>query len=888
MKNKIINLGLAFIIPFLIVISVLISLHMAPFGENTLAYSDANYQYINFFKLFSDVISGKINWTYSFRLGIGENIIGLLAYYTFHPYNILYRFFDIQNYGKVFAIIYSLIIGTCGVNAYIFFKELKGWNKYLLIFSTAYALIGFNAAYCFNTLFLTGSMIFPIVLLGIYRIVNNKKPYAYIISLVLAIFMNCYMGFLICIASILFYMAFSYINKPKDRIKNAIKYLKYSIISGLIPAFIWIPAFINIVKGRLNDSTSHPNLSFTENGSVLDIIAKLFTGVTNYDQLVHGLPNIFCGIITLYFALIFIIDKNFDNKKQIGYICLAVIYYLSFYITGLTAIFQGFTQTNWWPYRYSFVFSMILILMAVESFSKLKEIEEKTYKNSLIVLGVTGILVLSENYDFVNFSTISIDVIILAIALFAVKLYKKDNKYKREFVSLIVLLTCLSSYTYLYLALLGVNEWNTQSSNNRRYETTIKHERKLVDYIKETEKDSFYRLEQEYQRTEDFGNDGLMFEYNGIGGGSVTVNHKIRKILAKYGEHWNDLRLSYEKGMTSSMDAFFGIKYLTSERDLETEKDYKKLETIEGTSIYSNPFALKIGILADNKIKDLDISKITDVFEVQNKLWSSLYGKDIELYKEEKDIKFNGHNMNTMPQISLKDAQSAKEKNSSIYEIENEVEKTDDIYKEKYNTILELDYQPYIEYNFTAKEDGPVYLYVEYFLNREGIGTEDDILQYIGTYKKGDKITKRIYEQQYQMKDYNAKSYIDLISSVKVAYYNKELFENTVKDIQNRDITINKNENNDTIVYGNFKNNKEQYIVFTIPNDNGWNLYIDGEKTEIEELGNMFIGAKVEPGEHTYMLKYFPVGLKTGIVVTISALMLLAVNIILEERHEKI
>jgi uncharacterized membrane protein YfhO len=61
----------------------------------------------------------------------------------------------------------------------------------------------------------------------------------------------------------------------------------------------------------------------------------------------------------------------------------------------------------------------------------------------------------------------------------------------------------------------------------------------------------------------------------------------------------------------------------------------------------------------------------------------------------------------------------------------------------------------------------------------------------------------------------------------------------------------------------------EPGLMFTsIPYDAGWTAYVDGEKTEIETVGNAFIALNLSEGEHVIEMKYFPPGLKPGIILT--------------------
>ena len=53
-------------------------------------------------------------------------------------------------------------------------------------------------------------------------------------------------------------------------------------------------------------------------------------------------------------------------------------------------------------------------------------------------------------------------------------------------------------------------------------------------------------------------------------------------------------------------------------------------------------------------------------------------------------------------------------------------------------------------------------------------------------------------------------------------------------------------------------------LLFTsIPYDAGWTAYVDGEKYEIDKVGNAFIALKLAAGDHVIEFKYFSTGSET-------------------------
>ena len=61
---------------------------------------------------------------------------------------------------------------------------------------------------------------------------------------------------------------------------------------------------------------------------------------------------------------------------------------------------------------------------------------------------------------------------------------------------------------------------------------------------------------------------------------------------------------------------------------------------------------------------------------------------------------------------------------------------------------------------------------------------------------------------------------------------------------------------------------KDTYVYFSVPNDEGWTATIDGEKTEIINSGGMML-IKVPAGNHNVEFKYFTPWLKIGTIIAV-------------------
>ena len=65
-----------------------------PFGDRALFKWDMELQYIDFFHWWHRVLHGQSSMSYSLSKSLGDNAIGLMAYYLSSPFNLLLYFTD--------------------------------------------------------------------------------------------------------------------------------------------------------------------------------------------------------------------------------------------------------------------------------------------------------------------------------------------------------------------------------------------------------------------------------------------------------------------------------------------------------------------------------------------------------------------------------------------------------------------------------------------------------------------------------------------------------------------------------------------------------------------------------------------------------------------------
>ncbi len=227
----------------------------------------------------------------------------------------------------------------------------------------------------------------------------------------------------------------------------------------------------------------------------------------------------------------------------------------------------------------------------------------------------------------------------------------------------------------------------------------------------------FVRMEVNEQRSGTLGNDPMLYGYNGVGHGGSNERDFVRKGLFKLGIPWFDMRSFYADGVPAATDTLLGLRYVISWEDLTEEKGYRNATNFAGQplfsdldtvyDIYYNSDALGVAMLSGGGIDAVETG-LDDVFENLNETWSAISGEDAQVFHEETEISFTPC---SFYEPSPMEAAKAREL-VAYYDAKASASESGEIIDAPEGALPdELQFASYIEYTFTARQDGPVYAY---------------------------------------------------------------------------------------------------------------------------------------------------------------------------------
>lgn len=861
---------LSFCIPFIIILLGYIALHITPFGEHMLLISDAKALYASDLAFISRALRGQEDLLYSFKSGIGMNLMGANSGLG-NPANIITLLFDITAWPEMYSMLMAIDIAICGLTMFCFLSGVYGCKGKNLIFSTVYAMMGFNVAYCYHYNFILSPELLPLITLGIHRIIKGKSPWLYILSLGYAIFASFYFGFMLCIASAVFFL-FWYMREQESltgrKRRIWVNYVAGSLCAGLLPALVWLSALLSFSGGRI-DQTTISDFTFAENMSLADACAKFFIGANTINEQINGQPNVFIGSLALFLNFAFFSDRHNTTRKRILYAAPLIFYFVTFYIRAFSMVVQGFSATNWFNYRYSFVFSFLMILIAYEEFTILRDMDAADFKKACGAFALFVVLVFGQRYSFVKGGGMLLGVAFLTISLGIIWWNRRDpiRAPSNLLVIVLVLLCSIESYANYLICTRNLRDWETKLSD---YQDDLFIGSVFSDAVRQSDQ-GFFRMENEHATNQYAANDPRLFGYNGLIYFGSCENTFVYQGLSKLGMSWWGNRMWYQEGKPNVFDSLMGVKYVVSQRDLADEKNYERVIEMSGYQLYRNPDALHIAMLVAQD--DSEVTLSLNPFENHNVLWKSLTGDDKDVFKQQSEITFTYYA--GMDGIAI-DREQAQIYSTSVSEQTVEAsasDNTESSYSSESNSsavrdIKAIQQGSHIECRFIAEHDGPIYGYTGLVVD-ENNGYLGEAMYYIGTFHKGDTVTDYIpvngVVSEGLLKMLCAEYYAAYPDQGVLDEYSAKLKEKA-GSIENL---------KDSHLVGHIDAEEDSRLFFTIPYDEGWTLTVDGEKVPLNKTADLFMSAPVSAGEHIYELTFFPKGMQTGIYISCGACILL-------------
>lgn len=851
------QMWLSFLLPALILLVSYFIFGVWPFGEESVLSLDLNGQYVYYYDHMYDVLYGGESIFYSWSRNLSGEWMGIIGYYLGSPFNYIVWLFPRNAILEGLLTMMCVKVGAIGLAMSVYLSRAKGFKKLTtIIFSISYALCAYTLVQTMNPMWLDGVMALPIICLGIEKFVDAGRFRLLIVAWVYA-FVTCfYIGFMLAIFSVIYYMLYMIITKSRTAREHfftkSVQILGLGVTAVMISAFMIIPVYESLSYGKFEFSV--PDYSLRENFPLIELLDKLLPN--SYDTVrMTGLPFLYCGVITVLLLPAYFFCNKIRRSERIGYAAAFMLLILCMYIRPVDMMWHGGQLPNWLPYRYSFVLSFLMVVCAATVFDRIKEVDSKVI--GLTCFGWLAIMVYQENADnFVsdlnngrdtldNFSTI-IPAMIILFTLTALLVQLKNSfnlelrRNRTRLFSIILISVIASEALYNTVGQISTQDTDITYSNHDTYVDYIPRLREKVNEVKEKD-DGFYRIEKLFFRTV---NDPSAVNMYGLSHSSSTLNAKPIELLKRLGFTARSHYTRYS-GATLITSSLFGVKY-----ELTTENNETR-DVRHGDEIFvnENEYAMPVCYLSSTRILDQTLTQY-DPFTAQTEMINSIIDEDYLYYTRIYDVDLKLQNL-------------------------TQGRTTDQHHSFKVTTSGST---ASLTYTFTVPESGKLYMYlpstyerqVDVTVNGESKGKyfegDNNNMKLMGVFEKDEEITVVLTLAKSDL--YFREAEFAVVNEDSVRFALSEL-----KD-QNKDTVCTKT--SATSVKTQVNCPGERVLLTTIPNEKGWSVYVDGVKTEYVEVLESLIAVPLSQGQHTVEMKFVTAGYPAAVMITIAGIIVFA------------
>lgn len=811
------GLWAAFCIPVVIMVIIFAQRGIFPFGEESFLRTDMYHQYAPFFSEFQHKLSGGGSLLYSWNIGMGINFSALYAYYLASPLN-WFLILCPKNLVIEFMT-YSIVlkIGLSGLSFAWYLRKHCNRNDFgVAFFGIFYALSGYMAAYSWNIMWLDCILLFPVIMLGLERLVKERKGMLYSICLGICILSNYYISIMICIFLVIYFAALLILEggqgkKFKDYAVNVGQFGFYSLMAGGLAAVVLLPE-IYALQMTASGEFNFPK-TVSSYFSIFDMFARHIGNVDVEIGLDHW-PNIYCGVAVLMFFLLYLGCRQIRLREKVVYCGMLLLFFASFSVNALNFIWHGFHYPNSLPCRQSFIYIFLMLVMCYKAYSHLNETSWKrvavAFWSGLGFVILAEKLVEQEHFEFYVYY-----VAILFLAIYAGLIYWYKMEKRRKGVLLILALTAVSLEAAVNTTITSVT-----TTSRASYIKDNEAVRRLTATLLPA--DTFYRIEKVTRKTK---NDGAWMNFPTVSLFSSTANKDLTNFFKSVGCEGNTNAYSIT-GSTPLIDSLFSVRYGLYSSEQEGDTNLMLLEKEEDTYLYRRLDTLPVGFMVAPDMDSMWQRDLGNPATVQNALCDAI-GADQVL------TAISGEGQGNRFEFTPDKAGDfyVYIGNRSVEQVE--VQKGEDAQTFKNvnrGFLLELGW---------CKEGEPVVLTSE---------TEEDL-------------RARVYRFEFEGL-------------------------HSVYEILNRyPLTVIKW--TDTILEGTVETEKAGTLFTSIPYDVGWTVTVDGQVQTPHKIFDAFLSVDLTEGTHTIVFSYEPEGLRTGALITLGSMVLLAAALVCGKVIEK-
>lgn len=860
-------LALSFAVPFGVMLLCFILGGLWPFGDRQVLAHDMWHQYYPFFVSFREKLRSGGSLQYLREAGMGIGYLPLYAYYLSSPLYLLSVLVPASLLREFFALLVLTKIGLAGLFFAVFLRTAFRRNEPALVpFSMMYALCSFVAGYYWNIIWLDALALLPLMLAGMVSLLREGRFRLYTLALALSLLCNYYLSFFCCIFVGLSFFVWCICRWDgwKRFFRRFCRIALCTLLGVGMAAVLLLPTLYGLQNTHSagNEAPELLALNIAEDASgkaaegqsTLDllkeqtlpglaygarrVLANLLTSTEPTKM--EGLPNVYCGFAAVALAVFFLCCKKVRLREKLLSVGLLAFFLLSFLFRTLDYYWHGGHFPNMLPYRFSFLFSFVLIVMAYRAWTLL-DCFRKRYL--FVILPVClGIILCGLGLEG-SLRRMLLSALALAIVCLALVLYRPERR--RQLLSMALLFAVIGAEMVCSIAM-GVAKVSLTSRSS------YPRESEDVQAVLQAVPEGSGRVEVTSYQTL---NDAALNGYRGISIFTSSANVRFNRFSRSLGlASWpaSNRYLYYESSPFTNL--MCGLEYLIDRDGQQRDTSYTTVAAQSGNVLLlQNRAYLGLGFVADPALGGFVAEQnVYNPIKEQEEMFHMATGLDDALYTHLKydtleapdtcNLRASGTS-GTQYSYSTQDGDGQSELSIS--------------YVVPQNGLLVA----------TTKSSGNYDLTV--YRNGERLFTRNikvRCLFSLGCFEAGDTVTLT----------YPVAEGKEGTISLDVAEQNDAVFDAGLSRLSRS--VWNVTEDTDTSLSGTVDAAEDGLFYTSIPYENGWRAYVDGVEVPLAQtasalsesvrLTDAVIAFPLTAGQHTVELRYTAPGLKTGAIIS--------------------
>ena len=872
--------GLAFILAIAAGLVLYAAKGLAPFGDQSVLCMDMWGQYFPMYEQ-NATADSLSEFLYSWNGAFGYNSWAANAYYYNSIFLLILPFFSTAGMVTALNWICLVKLGCSAVTCLVFLThKLKKHSPLFISGAVVYGLCAYMLAYLSQPMWTDALIYAPLVLLGLERLIHEKKPLLYMGMLALTMISSFYIGFALCIFLAVYYICmspsqleFSLTPEKKLRIQGRkayagsfLRFAGFSVLAAAVSAFVLIPVAMAVGNTIASEATAPEGFAWY--GNITAYLQCLLPEQRLY--LEYEGANLAVGTLVFLMIPLYFFNKKISTAERIGSGVMLVFLFVSMNANVLSYIWHGFHFPNQLPGRWTFLLSLFLVQLCCTGLSRLKGLDPVRMLMGLIagaaVLFVTccGLGTQPEAELPVLYLILLLVAAVLLMAV-SVCMQKKTKaicqgiragaepaQLRRSAKKMQIVIVCCTvllagvqvfdrGYSFVQSAVRETGGMTTTELPG--YAAAAQNLNDIGEEWK-NDADTFYRGAMYHGFT---FNPSMMGDYSGMSHYSSTMNGAVYSVMRTLGNrvYAENVSSIYNAG-SPIQDSLFGIRYYyDTSFYMNTQVPWVvQAGGNENYAVWENPYALSAAYAVSPGALNWEPKEEVRSLRNQNEFLSALYGEPVEIFRQMETESFYYEN------LTLQESANWEENYFLLHDGQTTAKFYYTYVCQEPGTIL-------LEHNYRA---GTITVTTPASTRDVSVGNERFCS--LGYFNAGDVITIDVVIENVQLG----------CCGLNLYRMDDALWQTVQEKLASQQLLVEHFEN--TKLTGTITMAEQGLVMATIPQDGGWKVYCDDAEVPIFLVGDALIAVSVPAGTHTLRYEYSVPGLGVGLCISIGGLLL--------------